>query len=352
MYSQGPLPEKRRENHDPEGFLHRFTAHESAIRAFVRRLGPTPPRTATTLGPRLKPEPTAHFAKDFTCSTADNCCNEWRLVPARKVAPCSFRERLTASPSRSGAPKRIIFFLQNQGFDPTTCIPEGMHRSGSLAKARLPEPIEALEPEKERLHIINGLHGLHTSPSHIAFFGPCGGHRGDDGTPPFGSTIDYELSRLLPQTPLPHLCIGMDSIENMTTKPTIATLSASGAGQPIFRHSKPESALSVAVRRHFLERHPSRHTEARSNLMNQILNNSPQTRADPCRPPTSAVTRSLSRGSRIRTPCGRLDAVSDRLRKFAPTVDERYSRPKFETDWHDVLLDLGISAWPRASRIR
>jgi hypothetical protein len=39
----------------------------------------------------------------------------------------------------SGGPKRIIFFLQNQGFDPATCIPAGMKNSGSLAGAKLPE---------------------------------------------------------------------------------------------------------------------------------------------------------------------------------------------------------------------
>ena len=80
-------------------------------------------------------------------------------------------ERLLASPASGTTPKRIIFFMQNQGFDPATCIPKGMSSSGSLAKATLPEPIEALEPYKERLHIINGLHGIHTSPSHSAFFG-------------------------------------------------------------------------------------------------------------------------------------------------------------------------------------
>ncbi len=42
----------------------------------------------------------------------------------------------------SGGPKRVIFFMQNQGFDPATCIPAGMSSSGSLAKAKLPEPIE------------------------------------------------------------------------------------------------------------------------------------------------------------------------------------------------------------------
>lgn len=40
----------------------------------------------------------------------------------------------------------------------------------------------------------------------------------------------------------------------------------------------------------------------------------------------------------------RLGTVSDHLRKFAPEVDERYTKPEFETDWHDCLLDLGISA--------
>ena len=89
-------------------------------------------------------------------------------------------------PSAPPASKRVIFFLQNQGFEPATCIPAGMKNSGSLAKAKLPEPIEALEPFKERLHIINGLHGLHTSPSHSAFFGALGGYRGSDGVPPSG----------------------------------------------------------------------------------------------------------------------------------------------------------------------
>ncbi|MCA9130611.1 MAG: hypothetical protein KDB22_26165, partial [Planctomycetales bacterium] len=73
---------------------------------------------------------------------------------------------LSAASNGQGNPKRIIFFMQNQGFDPATCVPSGMDSSGSLAKVKLPEPISALEPYKERLHIINGLHGMHTSPSH------------------------------------------------------------------------------------------------------------------------------------------------------------------------------------------
>jgi hypothetical protein len=40
----------------------------------------------------------------------------------------------------------------------------------------------------------------------------------------------------------------------------------------------------------------------------------------------------------------RLGGVAEHLRKFAPEVDARYTNPQFETDWHDTLFDLGVSA--------
>ena len=240
-------------------------------------------------------------------------------------------------------PKRIIFFLQNQGFDPKTCIPDGMTNSGSLAKAKLPEPIEALEPYKERLHIINGLHGMHTSPSHSAFFGALGGYRGSDGVPPSGPTIDYELSKVLPGTLLPHLCIGMDSMENMKAKPTVANLSASSAGQPIFMHSNPNHLYQMLYGGISQGEIRKQH-EARSSMFDQIEQ--------------LAVTKGVGLHGINKQRYGqyvngfndinglrdRLNKVSGHLRKFAPKVDQRYTRPEFETDWHDVLLDLGISA--------
>ena len=64
--------------------------------------------------------------------------------------------------------RRIVFFLQNQGFDPATCIPAGLDHDAPLAGITLPEPMQPLEPYKHRMHIINGLHGKHTSPSHSA----------------------------------------------------------------------------------------------------------------------------------------------------------------------------------------
>ena len=249
-----------------------------------------------------------------------------------------------AQASVSGsAPKRVIFFLQNQGFDPGTCIPDGMRNSGSLAKVKLSEPIEALEPFKERLQIINGLHGKHTSPAHSPFFGALGGYRGSDGVPPSGPTIDYELSKVLPQTLLPHLCIGMDSIENMRAKPTVANLSASGAGQPIFMHSNPNHLYQLLYGG-ISEGDIRNQHEARSSMLERIENlASKEGQHLPLHeaPRYNQFVRGFTQMNDLRE---RLAQVSGHLKKFAPQVDDRYTNPEFETDWHDTLLDLGISA--------
>lgn len=71
-----------------------------------------------------------------------------------------------------GGPKRIIFFLQNHGFDPLTCIPKGLSESCALDGITLEKPMQALEPYKNRMHIVTGLHGRHTSPGHSAFLEP------------------------------------------------------------------------------------------------------------------------------------------------------------------------------------
>jgi len=243
----------------------------------------------------------------------------------------------------SGGPKRVIFFMQNQGFDPATCIPAGMTSSGSLAKAALPEPIKALEPFKEKLHIISGLHGKHTSASHSAFFGALGGYRGSDGVPPSASTVDYELSKVLPETLMPHLCIGMDSMENMVAKPTVANLSARGAGKPIFMHSNPNHLYEMLYGGISQGDIRNQH-EARSSMFDRIeqmaaAEGRTLPMADQQR--YGEFVKGFNDMNGLRE---RLSKVSDHLRDFAPDVDDRYTRPEFETDWHDCLLDLGISA--------
>ena len=247
-----------------------------------------------------------------------------------------------AKPNKSKT-KRVIFFLQNQGFDPLTCIPKGLNESCKLDTFKLEEPMKALEPYKDRMHIITGLHGRHTSPSHSAYFGALGGYRGGIGVPPAAATIDHVISQNLPQTILPHLCIGMDSIENMKARPTLATLSATGVAQPIFMHSDPNRLYQMlfgsiaggdvnkrynARSKVFLE------VERLAGLKGKGL---PATESERY----SQYVNGFKDMNGLRD---KLSTVSSTLKKFAPKYDDRYTKPEFETDWHDCLLEIGIAA--------
>lgn len=251
--------------------------------------------------------------------------------------------RSAASSTALGSPKRIIFFLQNQGFDPLTCIPKGLKEDCPLSEVQLAEPCQALEPYKDRMHIIAGLHGRHTSPSHSAYFGALGGYRGGIGVAPGGPTIDHVLSETLPETILPHLRIGMDALENMKSRPTLATLSASGAGRPLYMHSNPNSLYQMLFGG-IASGDVKRRHEARSKVFDQIENLASAGRTGL---PSTERDRYDGYVNGFRDINGlreKLTDVSDHLKKFAPEYDDKYTRPDFETDWHDRLLDIGIAA--------
>lgn len=242
-----------------------------------------------------------------------------------------------------GGPKRIIFFLQNHGFDPLTCIPKGLSESCALDGITLEKPMQALEPYKNRMHIVTGLHGRHTSPGHSAFFGALGAYRGGTGVPPSASTIDYALSQSLPQTILPPLCIGMESLESMKARPTLATLTASGPNQPIFMHCDPNMLYQMLFGS-IAEGDIKKHYQARSDVMLEVehmaklkLKGLPQSESERYEKYVNGF-RDLN-GLREK-----LSKISGQLRKYAPKLDDRYSKPKFETDWHDALLEIGIAA--------
>jgi hypothetical protein len=251
--------------------------------------------------------------------------------------------RVQAATPKSSGPKRVIFFLQNQGFDPATCVPKELKSSASLSDVTLPEPINALEPYKDKINIITGLHGRHTSPSHSAYFGALGGYRGGIGVAPGGATIDHVISKTLPETILPHLRIGMDALENMISRPTLATLSASGAGKPLFMHSNPQNLYQLLFGG-IATGDVKKRYEARSKVFNrveQLAGLSGKTLPASDRERFGSYVNGFRDINGLRE---RLAGVSDHLKKFAPEYDERFQKPKFETDWHDALLDIGIAS--------
>ena len=248
-----------------------------------------------------------------------------------------------AAPKTNSKTKRVIFFLQNQGFDPLTCLPSGVKESCSLNSLKLQEPMKDLEPYKDKMHVITGLHGRHTSPSHSAYFGALGGYRGGIGVPPSAPTIDHVISQNLPQTIMPHLCIGMDSIENMKARPTLATLSATGVAQPIFMHSDPNKLYQM-IFGSIAEGDVYRRYQARSKVFLDVEKLSRQKGKNLPKNESERYAGYVNGFSEMNGLREKLSKVSPLLKKHAPKYDERYTNPKFETDWHDCLLEIGIAA--------
>ena len=264
------------------------------------------------------------------------------LVPSMLGVPST----LGASEIKSdvtGKPKRVIFFLQNNGFHTETCIPVGMKDSGSLSGAKLPESITPLEPYLDRINIINGLHGLHTSPTHSAYYGALGGYPGGELRPPSAETIDYTLCKLLPQTILPHLRIGMGDLSSMESQPTVAALSASGAGKPLYMNCNPNH-LYQTLFGSIADGDVKKRYEAKSRILKEVELVAAKGKSGLLGSDLALYGSYVDGFSDINDLRSKLSDYSGPLKKYQPEYSEKYLSPQYETDWHDALLDIGIAA--------
>tara|TARA_B100001123_G_scaffold22178_1_gene24242 strand:+ start:4515 stop:5414 length:900 start_codon:yes stop_codon:yes gene_type:complete len=247
------------------------------------------------------------------------------------------------SVSDKDKPRRVIFFLQNNGFHTNTCIPIGMKKNASLSGAKLPQSIKPLEPYLDKINIINGLHGLHTSPTHSAYYGALGGYPGGEHRAPSAETIDYTLSNLLPQTILPHLRIGMGDLSSMESQPTVAALSASGPGKPLYMHCNPNH-LYQTLFGSIADGKVKRRYEAKSRIFREVESIAAKGKSELRESDLERYGSYVNGFSKINDLRSKLSAYSETLKKFKPEHSEKYLSPQYETDWHDALLDIGIAA--------
>ena len=250
---------------------------------------------------------------------------------------------LAQAASVKGNPKRVIFFLQNNGFHTDTCIPLGMKSSASLSGAKLPESIKPLEPYLDKINIINGLHGLHTSPTHSAYYGALGGYPGGELRLPSAETIDYTLSKLLPQAMLPHLRIGMGDLSSMESQPTVAALSASGAGKPLYMNCNPNH-LYQTLFGSIADGDVKKRYEVKSRILKEGELVAAKGKSGLLESDLALYGSYVNGFSDINDLRSKLSDYSGPLKKYQPEYSEKYISPQYETDWHDALLDIGIAA--------
>ena len=218
-----------------------------------------------------------------------------------------------------------------------------MKKNASLSGAKLPQSIKPLEPYLDKINIINGLHGLHTTPTHSAYYGALGGYPGGEHRAPSAETIDYTLSNLLPQTILPHLRIGMGDLSSMESQPTVAALSASGAGKPLYMHCNPNH-LYQTLFGSIADGEVKRRYEAKSRIFKEVESIAAKGKSELRESDLARYESYVDGFSDINDLRSKLSAYSEPLKKFKPEHSKKYLSPQYETDWHDALLDIGIAA--------
>ena len=235
-------------------------------------------------------------------------------------------------------PKRVVFFLQSQGFSDDNCTVKGLKSGKSLQSKDLPVFIDPLSPHRDKLTIIQGLHGKHTSPSHSAYYGCLGGYRRNKSTP-FDITIDCALSKVLPEAPVPLLSVGMESLNRMKQVPLFHATSAWGPGDKASMICDPTFLYRIMFGSVATGKQRSTYDE-NSKMLDFIAKTSTQS----ARTLPESARQKLKPYRDISAFRDSVSTVSESLKAYMPEFDEKYSAPQHETDWHDAILDLTIAA--------
>jgi hypothetical protein len=247
-----------------------------------------------------------------------------------------------ATPGKAKSAKRVIFYMQQHGFNEMFALPKGEKRSGdSLRDLTLPAELAPLQPYLDKTNIINGLHGLHIKPGHSAFFGALGGFHKTRQNPP-GATIDAVISRYLPETLLPYICVGMDNLTRMTNRAVTHALTSAGPNKPepmicnpVLLYKTLFGAVSKDTRAEFSETVSSLELiEREAGIDLAKLPSNEQKRRAP-------FVHGCKHLTQIRA---KLAGMGDYLADYAPDYDERFTAPKSHVEWHDALLDVSMGA--------
>ncbi len=139
-------------------------------------------------------------------------------------------------------PKRVIFFVFDNGFKDDGAVPVGTNfvsdttRQFSLKGHKLPLDIEPFAPFQDRITLLHGLRS-HTAVDHGGFFAALSGSAGNKHTPQ-AESIDAAIAKLAPGVfPLLHLGIGGGT--------TAYCCSAWGKNRPIAALCRPELAYET-----------------------------------------------------------------------------------------------------------
>ncbi|MBA4067994.1 MAG: hypothetical protein C0501_30680 [Isosphaera sp.] len=264
-------------------------------------------------------------------------------------APFTWPARADAAPPAAG-PMRVVFLLQNHGFNPGHSRPAGVTVNEKtldkvedvpLKGLKLPEFIDPLAPYLDKLTVVQNLNGRHVSPYHGGPYGALGGFK-KSSSAPAGETVDCALARALPAV-VPLLALGWETTRTMQASPIAYASSAWGANKAVPMYCDPVLAFNNL----FGVAKPGKardEFEADTELYDFLKTDAAATRdklagdeREKFRPYLEGFEEA---GARRR----KLLAMAATLERHAPPLTDQFTKPKFETDLWEAGLSVAVGA--------
>ena len=265
-------------------------------------------------------------------------------------APHTWPVFANAAESVEARPMRVVFFLQNHGFNPAHAMPTGIKVNEKtldrvvdvpLKGHKLPKFIDPLEPYKDRLTILQGLNGKHVNPYHGAPYGALGGFKKSKSMP-LAETIDCALSRAMPAV-VPLLAMGWESLRKMQSSPIFYASSAWGSSKaapmycdPLLAYNNLFGVAKPGKAREEFEADTELYEFMKQDAR-KMYNKVSGAQREKFEPYLEGFDQAASRRRKLL-------AMADTLAKHAPKVTPKFTKPKFETEWWEAGLDVAIAA--------
>jgi len=264
-------------------------------------------------------------------------------------------------------PKRFVFFLQNQGLHPVHCRPTSLRiRDGGyggsipgiaydtaaedierimdvpLVAGEFPESMTALAPWARKVTVVQSLNGKHIRAYHGAGYAALGGAQFMSPSAPSLETIDCTLARLLP-APFPLLAFGWQGLTAMRSAPISYCSSAWGRHMPAPGYSNPLMAhrdlfgaggSGQALAEFQNDTDSLARVSEDIRIMDRRLSRPERALFQPLVDSYEAMSQRRRQ----------LAGMAETLRRHAPAITEKFTAPRFETDWREAHFEVAGSA--------
>jgi hypothetical protein len=250
--------------------------------------------------------------------------------------------QLAAEAEGKGPPQRFVFLVKSSGLTPSAITPASLRDEkpvgGSplrvaLKDHALPESLQALEPFKEQLGIVQGFSGKMCLQGHTAYFGAMGVHTSPNETSsgaPLRATIDTRLSSRQP-SPFGHIGLALrgravggagDAIPQGTIYPG---LSAIAAGRELPFQASPDQAYDQLFGSAMGSAQGRKRYDLESGMLDFLSGDIKRLRKQVPAAEKDKLNHYLLAFEELQERRKRLESMSEVIRSGAPEITDKFS---------------------------